>query len=201
MNAFFPASVFIGVASASALTVVPNGLELSDLTWPFYYTNAAGLTIFQNKEQTDYTTAILAYSAFDEVLTYVTTVIDEGSDWYFVAAGEPFSFARITSGDFVMFSANYETGFPMPPGEFYLGGTTGQGFGPNGPARTVLSWGRFRADENGLTLLDSAVAYDAASLDVGTLFATPIPEPATSAALVGMTILGACALRRRKRHA
>jgi hypothetical protein len=85
----------------------------------------------------------------------------------------------------------------MPLGEFYFAGTTGQGFTDDGPNRTVLSWAHFLADETGLHLLNSATAHGAATLTIGTLTATAIPEPASAATLLGCAVLAAGLGRRR----
>jgi hypothetical protein len=82
--------------------------------------------------------------------------------------------------------------------DFYLVGTTGFGFQPPPPAggnatpnRTVLAWAHFEASASGIVLIDSAAANDAGLIVVGSLNATPIPEPASTAVLASIAALTA----------
>lgn len=121
-----------------------------------------------------------------------------------MSAGQSFDWAGIAGGDYPSFSGVGNQSVARPYGEFHLGFTTGLGFTPpiskenSKPNRSVLGWAHFEASEPGIVLIDSAAAYDAGSIIVGTLSATPIPGPASSGAFVGVAALAAFALRRRR---
>ena len=191
---------FAALCPASALTVVPSALNLQD-AGPSGFPAQYGLTIFQDIAQTNPTSTLFDYDTGTQQLTWITTNIDESSDWYFVSAGQTFSWAGITSGDYVAFSDpafSSTPSFDQTFGDFYLGGTTGLGFTGSAPNRTVLAWAHFQASASGIVLIDSAAAYDAGSIVVGTLNATPIPEPASAAALAALGTLVLGAARRRR---
>ena len=188
------------LGSASALTVVPSALQLND-AGPSGFPAQYALTIFQDIAQTNPTTTFFDYDPGTQQLTWVTANIDESSDWYFVSAGQTFSWAGITAGDYVAFSDpafSSTPSFAVPYGDFYLGGTTGLGFTESTPNRTVLAWAHLQASASGIVLIDSAAAYDAGSIVVGTLNATPIPEPASAATLAALGTLAFGAARRRR---
>jgi len=197
------AALFLSaLGSASALTVVPSAATMhtsSDTFWKY------SLNTFQDAAQTDYTTTIFDYTTDTRSLIYRNSVLDEGSDWYFVSAGQSFDWAGIAAGGYTVFGG-FNQSFTVPYGDFYLGFTTGQGFQPPPPSggnstpnRSVLGWAHLQASASGIVLVESAAAYDAGSIIVGTQTATPIPEPASAAALAGFAALAAPALRRRRR--
>ncbi len=205
------ATLFLSaLGSASALTVVPSAATLntywnpSDVTTPSAAFWECALNIYQNAAQTDYTTIFFDYTTSTRSLVYRNSVLDEGSDWYFVSVGQSFNWAEISQGGYTVFGGADQS-FTVPYGDFYLGFATGQGFTPpitsgnSTPNRSVLGWAHLQASAAGIVLVDSAAAYDAGSIIVGTQTATPIPEPASAAALAGFAALAAPALRRRRR--
>lgn len=196
------AALFLAaVGSASALTVVPSVVVLQDQgagAFPGRY----AFSLYQDAAKTDYTGAWFSYDTTARRLAWNTSTIDESSDWYFVAAGQTFAWAGIAAGDHVRLTdpAFAQTlAFDQPYGDFYLGAATGRGFTGGKPNRTVLAWVRLHASASGLTLVDSAGAYDAGSIVAGTLNATAIPEPASASALAGICALGLVRARRRRR--
>jgi len=206
------ATLFLAaLGSASALTVAPSVATLntywnpSDVTTPSAPFWECALNVYQNASQTDYTTIFFDYTTNTRSLIYRNSVLDEGSDWYFVSAGQSFDWAGIAAGGYTAFGG-FNQSFTVPYGDFYLGFTTGQGFQPPPPSggnstpnRSVLGWAHLQASASGIVLVESAAAYDAGSIIVGTQTATPIPEPASAAALAGFAALAAPALRRRRR--
>lgn len=124
-------------------------------------------------------------------LTFKSTAIDEGSDWYLVPAGAEFLAKTISEGEFPIL---VRSGFPnvqgsisIPSGPFYLGVNTGKSFEPNGqPKRNIFGWVSLEQSGGGivpvtLTLKGSAMAYNEGGFIVGTK--TAIPEPGASAVL------------------
>ncbi len=198
LAAFFLAAV----GSASALTVVPSVVVFQD-QGPGAFPGRYALSLYQDAAKTDYTGVWFSYDTTARRLAWNTSTIDESSDWYFVAAGQTFAWAGIAAGDHVRLTdpAFAQTfAFDQPYGDFYLGATTGRGFTDGRANRTVLAWVLLRASSSGLALVDSAGAYDASSIVVGTLNGTAIPEPASAATLAGLGALGLFCARRRDRR-
>lgn len=132
-------------------------------------------------------------------LTGITYNIDQGADLFVVQSGTEFSTASIAAGgpSFVAGPSGYESGWSagvqLPVGtDFYLGArtrTTYEDF-------TVFGWAHIVVDAQGVPqIVDSAMAFDADGIVVGTLTAIPaVPEPASwlmmgagLAALAGVT--------------
>lgn len=201
--AAYAAILLTAPAAALALTVVPGAITLSTDTGPAPMGDFF-VHFYQDAAQTDFTSSWFDYDEQNHRLTLVTSVLDEGSDWYLVTAGQTFSWAGLTAGNY----ARLDYGVPVQLTglEFYLAATTGRGFGdgnPSLPDRSVLGWVALDAvevaGETRIVHASSAAAYGAASLVVGTLEATAIPEPGSTAALAGLCVLGSIALRRRRR--
>lgn len=188
----------LAAASVHAQTVVPGAIVFSTDTGPVPLANCFG-HIYQDAAQTDYTSAWFNFDTINGTFALVTTVLDEGSDWYLVSAGQTFGWAGIAAGDFTALVAGQPV--DLLNDTFYLGATTGRGFDPE-PDRSVLGWALLHVvaltPEPRLVIDSSAVAYQAASITVGTLNATPIPEPASISTLAGLFAVALGATRRRR---
>lgn len=156
----------------------------------------------------DFTGVFMEYA--NGRLTGITYNTDQGADLFVVQAGTEFSAASIATGgqSFIYGPSGSANGWPagvqLPVGtDFYLGArtrTTYEDF-------TVFGWAHIVVDGQGTPrIVDSAMAFDASGIVVGTLTAIPaIPEPATwmmmgagLAALAALAALaGVTASRRR----
>jgi hypothetical protein len=170
------------ISSAHAQSVLENVIGFNSSGTPGEPLGQYSLTIFQDLVQTDPTSIFFDKSSGS--LTFRNANIDEGSDWFFVALNDTFD-ASTTATPFV--------------GNFYLAVATGQGFSDGNPNRTVRGWARFAVSDSSISLISSAVAYDASSIQVGTTNATPVPEPSSYARLAGLACGVIACSRRRKR--
>lgn len=116
--------------------------------------------------------------------------LDEESDWYLVKPGNSFGVTSIAmASDPILFTVdNARPAINIPLGDVYLGVATAQGFGD----RDVFGWLRLNNTGIALQYVDSAVAYGADGIVVGTL--TAVPEPAALvlavASILAVTISG-----------
>lgn len=180
------------VACSHGQSIVENAIVLDSGGTPGEPFGQYSLTVFQDAGQTD-TTSIF-FDKDSGSLTFRNSNLDEGSDWFFVDANDIFDASALASP---FSGANQSFAVPVS-GEFYLAVSTGLGFSGIEPNRTVRGWARFNVTASTLDLISSAVAYDAASIQVGTTIATPIPEPSAFSALVGIVCGFAVFVRRRK---
>ena len=149
------------------------------------------LTVQQDAAGTDPTSVFLDFDGTS--VDFIDGNIDEGSDWYLVDAGDPFSEAKIDAGLFTPLFVNIVSSGPVPvgPGSFFMGVSTGQGFTdfPD-PNRDVFGWIELSISGTDLTDAGNAVAYGAKGIFVGTNI--PIPEPSTAlllaSALAALTV-------------
>lgn len=127
-------------------------------------------------------------------LFFTLSNIDEGSDWFIAAPGDSFSAESISAGDFEnVFSAPVDV---TTNESFFFGVNTGQGFGAN--FRAHFGWAELTVNTNGgLTVLDSAVAYNVDGIVIGENQVLSVPEP--SAVSVGFVVVGAVIARRRRK--
>ena len=141
------------------------------------------LTVVQDEregaDQGDSTSIWL--NVLGDTISFVTTNLDEGSDWYSVSSLEEFSNASILGDSHQVFvralpsefeSNNLTVGF----GDFYLGVNTGNGFVDD---RTVYGWVHLRNVEGTLSMIGNAVTYEGTGIVVGTT--RVVPEPSSSA--------------------
>lgn len=180
-------------ASAPAQTVLQGviSLDSSGTFGPFM--GEYSLTIPQDAGQTDYTS--IWFDKSENNLLFRNTNLDEGSDWFFVSEDQIFSHEASGSS-----FSSYDTSYPIPLGTFYLGVSTGIGFGDDWtPNRTVRGWALLQNSASGIELLSSAVAYDAVSIQIGTTNAVAIPEPAAFGFIAASGGIAVALYRRRRK--
>ena len=153
---------------------------------------------------TDTTSIVLAKS--DNVFTQQTTItpvtwnVDEMADLYLAQAGDVLTTETIAEGRFsplLTIDTPYAITVDLDS-DFYLGIVTGVGGNGNGPNRDVFGWVHLQNSAEGLTVLDSAMAYGYAGMVVGSV--TAVPELSTTGQLaLGLLALGAvCGARSRR---
>ena len=171
-NSLFIFVTLFFLSNANAQVVV----EDTNITFAGSGMNYTG-TILQDLQGDD-TSVDFAYE--DSTLEAVLTVVDEGSDWYLVGAGDTFSSASIANGDHeAIFTLDTDVAVLVGDTTFYLGVNTGLGFGtdPNifSPGRDVFGWVQLQNNQGNLEVIGSAVVYGGTGVIVGT--STAIPEP------------------------
>ena len=134
----------------------------------------------------------------DNVFTQQTTItpvtwnVDEMADLYLAQAGDVLTTETIAEGRFsplLTIDTPYAITVDLDS-DFYLGMVTGVGGNGNGPNRDVFGWVHLQNSAEGLTVLDSAMAYGYAGMVVGTV--TAVPELSTTGQLaLGLLALGA----------
>ena len=138
------------------------------------------LTVVQDEregpDQGDSTSIWL--NVLGDTISFVTTNLDEGSDWYSVSSLEEFSNASILGDSHQVFVRALPSGFESNNltvgfGDFYLGVNTGLAH------RTVYGWVHLRNVEGTLSMIGSAVTYEGTGIIVGTT--RVVPEPSSSA--------------------
>ncbi len=188
--------ISIGVTAVAFAAVSTNNIMLS--TNPGFGSDYA-LTVYQDAQATNPTTILFNYT--DSKLIFVTSNIDEGSDWYLVTAGSVFSTSTITAGEFPLFIKGDFSGFTTnqidaPEGSIFLGVNTGLGFSESGPNRQFFGWVELQSDGGNLSYVKSAITYAAPGIVVGTT--TVIPEPsATVLVFAGISLMAVSFMRRR----
>jgi hypothetical protein len=136
-------------------------------------------------------------------LIFVTSNIDEGSDWYLGAAGVIFSASRIANGEFGLFVRSDFSGATINPitttgASFYLCVNTGTGFSATGPNREIFGWAELKSDGSTLSLSSSAVSYTMPGIIIGTT--TAVPEPASAGLFFSIaSVFVALASKRRRK--
>lgn len=182
-------SIALSIISAPYLTaaVISNtNVSLSD--GGFAGADYA-LTVFQDEAGTDPTSIL--FNVTGSILTFVTSNIDEGSDWYLASFEDEFSNGNIQADLFQVFVRATTSGFESNDlnvgfGSFYLGVNTGNmdgGFDPF-PPRNLYGWVRLQNTGGSLTMLGNAMSYQGTGVVIGTTQA--IPEPSSLTLLLGM---------------
>ena len=196
MKNLLPAAIL----SASATTLAQAAVSVDNIQLSPYNYDGANylLTVFQDAPATDATGMWFSHSG--PQLSFVNSLVDEGSDWYAVSAGDTFSASTISNGDFLTFFKSDSAGFHSNPvtialGSFFLGVNTGRGFTSEGPARQFFGWVELSNNGSSLTLLSSAMTYDSPGIVVGSL--TTIPEPSTCVLWLSGIAACFCVARRR----
>jgi hypothetical protein len=174
----------ISVPCLTAAVVSNTNITLSNIDFPG--ANYA-LTVFQDEGRNDPTSILI--NASGSILTFVTTNLDEASDWYLVSFEDAFSKANIQSNLFPVFvrtSSGFESNvLDVGFGSFYLGVNTGNidgGYDPF-PPRNLYGWVHLQNTGGSLTMLGNAMSYSGSGIVVGTTQA--IPEPSSLTLLLG----------------
>lgn len=179
----------------ASIVVHDTNIVLNEAT--FFGANYS-LTVYQDAAGTDPTTVWLRLNG--STLSYITTNVDEGSDWYGAQFGQPFNTGSINANLFPLLVRGTPSGFEFNDlnvdGRFFLGVNTGNSdgewSGPGLPPRNVFGWVELQNVGGTLTMLDNAVSYDGAGIVIG------VPEP--GAALSLLVGVGWVAGRRRQRR-
>lgn len=187
------------VVSGTAVGIATDFIGYPQGAGPTY-----SFTVDQNIEG-DYTVAWLSkidsLSKRQSTIEPVSYTTDEGMDLYLAEPGRILTAQTIEFGYFSPLLVNgrfYAQAVPMPS-TFYLAINTGVGFyeNPFAPNRQVFGWAKVQNTTTGLKLLDSAMAYDALGIYVGTT--TAVPEPSTFG-LAGLGGLFLAAVGRGRRR-
>lgn len=197
-NRFYCLMLFILCCNSSPAVIIPDthlilGGAGSSGSDSYDYS----LSVSQNTTNTD-TTAIL-FNLDQGNLTFVNTLVDEGSDWYVASEDDIFQAANINSGLFTTFVQRRSGQSPITNtinlsiGDFFLAVNTGD----STDSHNIFGWVKLNYNGTSLTYLDSAVAYGELGIMVGANQA--VPEPGTYALLVGGATLAFATLRRRRR--
>lgn len=156
------------------------------------------LTVYQDLQGDP--TSIFFNVSSTGTLTFVTTFLDEGSDWYLTQNLSEFSDANIDTDLFRAFVKATPTGFETNTltvgSTFYLGVNTGKwdaNFQPDLP-RNLYGWIALRRIGTTLSVLGNAMSYDGTGIIVGTTQA--IPEPSALTLLLGFFVT--TSFRRRR---
>lgn len=169
------ASVLIAgmTAQVHAALMVDTNIAISNLG-----TNYA-LTVYQDAARTDFTSVFFEWSTTN--LIFRDYNIDESSDWYFADYGDVFTTTTITQGTFTLFN-QVNVSFNVGYDEFYLGVNTGIGFTNSAPRRDVYGWVLLTNAPSGLSIVNSAVAYNEGGIVIGQL--QVVPEASSLALLL-----------------
>ena len=180
--------ILSGTTFLPAAVISDTNIALSNDD-PFGIGADYALTVVQDEregpDQGDSTSIWL--NVLGDTISFVTTNIDEGSDWYSVSSLEEFSNASILGDSHQVFARVLPSGFESNNltvgfGDFYLGVNTGNGVvTDNGVVdyRTVYGWVHLRNVEGTLSMIGSAVTYEGTGIIVGTT--RVVPEPSSSA--------------------
>jgi hypothetical protein len=173
--------------------VEATSIELGQATYPH---SEYRLTVYQDEIQYDPTSIFFrrGYPFPWQALTFTTTNIDEGSDWYLADYGDEFSTRTIEAGEFGPLWGTWQHETITVSGEFYLGVNTGKGYyededGYFHELRDVFGWVKLRNTPEGIEQLDCAVAYGNGGIIIGT--STVVPEPSQFGLVAGLIALAA----------
>lgn len=180
---------------ASAVVISNTNITLSP---DFGFMGADyALTVYQDAARTDPTTIWFNFTGGS--LSFVTTNLDEGSDWYRTYSLDAFSEASIRANQHQVFVRATETGFEsnvlsVGSGDFFLGVNSGNEEGEWGdlPPRNLYGWVQLRSQGGVLSMLGNAMSYSGNGIIVGTTQA--IPEPSVPGMVLAAVVL---MLRRR----
>lgn len=177
--------------------IVPNGVT-------YFGPNIFGgyeIRVLQNPTNSDYTGFMLKPEGMTPPTVFTNTFsfdgfADEGVRVFLVSENQPISQHALQSGSYteLMFQNSYVFEHNSP---WYVGLYTG--YAPvNGIySDPLFGWARLVNNQGVIQLLDSALAYQAGGIYVGTQNLIPVPEPSSLALVIlGGAVLG---LRRRKR--
>ena len=161
-----------------------------------------------SQDQTGDMTSLI-FTKSDNLIFRTTTLtptnwnVDEEAEYFLVSIGSTFTKDTIESGIFIpFFNTDQPHTITMPYNRFgsvfYLGINTGLGFNSNyEPTRNVFGWVAIRNSSTGLSILNSAMAYNEAGIIISSLNALPIPEPKSYSMLSGGLVLLGFVFRRR----
>lgn len=182
-------SIALSIISAQCLTAaVVSNTNVTLSNGGFAGADYA-LTVFQNEAGTNPTS--IFFNVSGSTLTFVTSNIDEASDWYLASFEDEFSNLNIQADLFQVFVRATTSGFESNAlnvgfGSFYLGVNTGNldgGFDPF-PPRNLYGWVQMQNTGSSLTMLGNAMSYQGSGIVVGTTQA--IPEPSSLTLLLGL---------------
>jgi hypothetical protein len=180
--------------------VVPNGVVYVGF-------NGAGyeIDISQNPTNSNYTGFWLtSQGKTPPTAPYINTfsfdsVVDEGVRVFLVSVNQPMSQQAIRSGSYteLMYPNSYVFNSGVP---FYLGLYTGETFPQNGVySDPLFGWAKLVNNRGAIEMLDSALAYKAGGIYVGTQNLIPVPEPSSVVILLlGGSAWGIRRLRKRQ---
>ena len=179
--------------TVKAQTVIQN--SNLGFSWSTSFEWDFGFTVWQDAPKTDYTGVAFHYSGSSVGLAALNA--DEGSDWYLVSPGNPFSKNTIGAGLHQPIATFNEYSYPpviVGTGEFFLGVATNVGFSSYPPVRSVYGWVQLRPVNGILTMVENVMSYDSPGIIVGSM--TLVPEP-SAIAILGCGY-GLLTLRRKK---
>jgi hypothetical protein len=133
--------------------------------------------VWQNALRTDYTGVSFHYGGSTVSLAGLNA--DEGSDWYVVSPGNPFSQNTISAELHQPIVTFNEYSYPpavVGTGEFFLGVATNIGFPTYPPVRTVYGWVHLKPVNGMITMVSNVMSYDSRGIIVGTTTVVPEPE-------------------------
>lgn len=176
--------------------IVPNGVSYTGLN----IFGAYEIRVLQNPSNGNYTGFWLAPQGMTQPINTFSfdRYLDEGVRVFLVSANQPISLQGILANNYT--ELTYPNSYVFDSGiAFYVGLYTGETFPQNGVYDDPLfGWARLLNDQGTILMLDSALAYKAGGIYVGTQNLIPIPEPGT----IGLLALGALLLvwRLRQTH-
>ena len=200
--------VFISI-NANAIVIEKTNVLLSTSNI-FSSTYGGDYAISAFQDQTGDMTSLL-FTKSDNLRSRTSTLtptiwnVDEEAEYYLASPGSIFTKDTIANGNFIpFFNTDQPHTITVPfssflGSTFYLGINTGLGFNSNwGPVRNVFGWVAIKNSSKGLSIINSAMAYDEAGIIIGSLNAVPVPEPETYGMLMaGLGILGFVSRRRK----
>ncbi len=202
------ALILFSAADASAQVVIDSNITFTpDASRP----GANYFGSIQQYPDQSYTGVWFNYTGcatFGCTLQAVTTLLDEGSDWYVVRAGDDFTKDAVHNGVFPTYLDKTVTTSPypirsIPIGDFYVGVRTGRGGGwypgvPNFPDTwDIFGWVKLRNTGAQLEMISNVVAYGVQGIVIGTT--QVVPEPSSLATGLLAFSAGAWLHRRHRR--
>jgi hypothetical protein len=185
-----------------SLLALPAHANVEPGHWSVSHNGSTDVRIWVNQTiGGDYTESVLVHDSAANTLRLLAFSADEGSELFLVNPGDVLSSDTIAS---LPASAGLTWGgIPTVGEDFYMGVRTGSYTDPgfqwgDRTTRTTFGWAHFREDASGrLVIVDSAMAFRAPGIVVGSLQA--VPEPTTWALfLCGfIAVAGLCQQRRQ----
>jgi len=159
---------------ADAVVVSGTNVVFGSGTGPFPPGGNYFGTIYQDVAGTDPTSVLFDFT--NGTLRITISNVDQGSDWYFVHAGDQFGPATIAANQFVAVPISPQAPYPIGNGDFYLGIATSDA--PNFPfVRDIFGWVQIHDASGTLSATGNAVSYHSQGIVVGTI--NEVPEPST----------------------